>query len=56
MDDEYHSLMKNGTWVLVPKPSNVKIVGCRWLFKLKEGIEMIELTKFKARFIAEGFS
>lgn len=52
MGDKYQLLMKNETCVFVPKPLNDKIVGYRWLFSLKKGIEMIEPTKFKARLIA----
>ncbi|XP_031284051.1 secreted RxLR effector protein 161-like [Pistacia vera] len=28
----------NRTWKLVPKPKDQKLVQCKWLFKLKEGI------------------
>lgn len=35
MDDEYDALMKNNCWTLVPKPIDKKIIGCKWIFKLK---------------------
>lgn len=41
-DDEMDSLRRNQTWVLVDKPVNRKIISCRWLFKLKSGIEGVE--------------
>lgn len=56
MDDEYHSLIHNHSSILVKKPKDAKLVGCRWLFKLKEGIETIELTRYKARLFAQGFT
>lgn len=56
IDDGYQSLMKNGTWVLIPKPLNAKVVGCIWFFKLKDGIEMEKPTKYKSRLITKGFS
>ncbi|KAK4404655.1 Retrovirus-related Pol polyprotein from transposon TNT 1-94 [Sesamum angolense] len=33
MNDEITSLLKNKTWILVPKPENVSIVDCKWVFK-----------------------
>nr|GEV68615.1 ribonuclease H-like domain-containing protein [Tanacetum cinerariifolium] len=35
MYDEYNALVKNGTWLLVPRPSNVNLVRSTWLFKHK---------------------
>lgn len=49
MGKEYQSLITNGTWVLVSKPLNAKLVGNRWRFKLKECIEVFEPTKYKTR-------
>ncbi|AAF19226.1 Highly similar to Ta1-3 polyprotein [Arabidopsis thaliana] len=54
--DEMDSLMKNGTWDLVDKPKDRKIIGCRWLFKLKSGIPGVEPTRFKARLVAKGYT
>ena len=49
-------LDKNFTWVLVDKPNEQKIVGCKWIFKRKEGIEGMEKPKYKARLVAKGFA
>ncbi|GJR95366.1 ribonuclease H-like domain-containing protein [Tanacetum coccineum] len=35
MYDEYNSLIKNSTWVLVSKPPNVNVVRSMWLFRHK---------------------
>ncbi|GJV21157.1 ribonuclease H-like domain-containing protein [Tanacetum coccineum] len=35
MHDEYNALIKNGTWVLIPRPSGANIVRCLWLFRHK---------------------
>ncbi|GJR95376.1 ribonuclease H-like domain-containing protein [Tanacetum coccineum] len=35
MYDEYNALVKNGTWVLVPRPPGANIVRCLWLFRHK---------------------
>lgn len=56
MEEEIKSLMKNGTWVLVNKPNKKKIVGCKWVFKFKEGIPGVEPPRFKARLVAKGFT
>lgn len=51
MDKEYKSLMQNYTWVVVPKPYDVKIVRCMWLYKLKKGFEKLEPTKYTVRLV-----
>ncbi|GKG00023.1 ribonuclease H-like domain-containing protein, partial [Tanacetum coccineum] len=35
MVDEYNALISNGTWALMPHPTNVNIVRSMWLFKHK---------------------
>ena len=35
MQDEYKSLMANGTWELTPVPYNHTPIGCKWLFRAK---------------------
>ena len=37
MEEEISSLKKNNTWILVRKPEDRKLVGCKWIFKLKDG-------------------
>jgi len=56
MNEEMQSLKKNQTWELVPLPKGVKPVGCKWVFKKKEGILDVEPSRFKARLVAKGFS
>ncbi|CAM8913882.1 unnamed protein product [Rhodiola kirilowii] len=33
MQEEMESLNKNMTWEIVDKPSNARLVGCKWVFK-----------------------
>lgn len=54
--EEYDSLIKNGTWNLVDKPEGKKLIGCRWLFKIKAGIPGVESKRYKARVVAKGYS
>ncbi|KAH9706111.1 hypothetical protein KPL70_012113 [Citrus sinensis] len=56
MDEEIESLMKNETWKLIKKPEKKKIVSCKWIYKIKEGIPGAEPRRFKARLVARGFT
>jgi hypothetical protein len=35
MNEEYHSLMENNTWDLVPLPKGRKLVRCKWVYRTK---------------------
>ena len=52
MKFEMDSLIKNKTWILVDKPLGKRVVGCKWLFKIKEGVGKEE----KVRLVARGFT
>ena len=56
MEDEMTSLKKNNTWVLVQRPAGKRLVGCKWIFKLKEGVSGDESVRYKARLVAKGFT
>nr|GEY11682.1 hypothetical protein [Tanacetum cinerariifolium] len=55
MLDEYNALIKNKTWILVPRPHNVNIVRCLWLFRHKHNADG-SLNRYKAHFVANGSS
>ena len=55
MEDEYHSLLANGTWELTSLPKDRKAVGCKWVFKTKRDASG-EIVRHKARLVARGFS
>ncbi|GJR02209.1 ribonuclease H-like domain-containing protein [Tanacetum coccineum] len=55
MYNEYNALIKNGTWVLVPRPSGANIVRCLWLFRHKFHANG-SLSRYKARLVANGSS
>ncbi|GJU84109.1 DNA helicase, partial [Tanacetum coccineum] len=55
MVDEYNALISNGTWVLVPRPTNVNIVRSMWLFRHKYNADG-SLSRYKARLVANGRS
>ncbi|GKD25723.1 retrotransposon protein, putative, ty1-copia subclass [Tanacetum coccineum] len=56
MEEEMDSLRKNKTWELVDHPAGQELVSCKWLFKIKEGIEGVQNPRYKARLVARGFT
>ncbi|GJU32871.1 ribonuclease H-like domain-containing protein [Tanacetum coccineum] len=53
MYDEYNALVKNSTWMLVPKLPNTNVVRSMWLFRHKYHADG-SLSKYKARLVANG--
>ncbi|KAI5316471.1 hypothetical protein L3X38_036178 [Prunus dulcis] len=46
MLDEYHALLQQGTWSLVPSSPSLNTVGCKWVFRIKRRSDStIELYK-----------
>jgi hypothetical protein len=55
MADEFSALCQTRTWVLVPRPPGVNIVGSKWVFKTKHKPDG-SIEKHKARLVARGFT
>ncbi|XP_071683602.1 uncharacterized protein [Lolium perenne] len=55
MADEFSALCQTRTWVLVPRPPGVNIVGSKWVFKTKHKPDG-SIEKHKARLVAHGFT
>nr|GEY05525.1 ribonuclease H-like domain-containing protein [Tanacetum cinerariifolium] len=55
MYDKYNALVKNGTWILVLRPSNVNLVRFMWLFKHKFHADGT-LSRYKAPLVTNGSS
>ena len=53
--EEYASIIKNNVWEVVPRPEGKSVVTSRWLYKIKHAADG-SIEKFKARFVARGFS
>jgi hypothetical protein len=47
--------LENGTWEIVDLPKGRKAIGNEWEFKKKRD-EQGNVTKYKARFVAKGFT
>jgi len=50
-----NALQNNGTWELVPLPSMKFVVGCRWIFAVKVGLDCT-IDRLKARLVAKGYT
>ena len=50
------SLHKNNTRKLVKRPENKRVVGCKWVYKVKQGIPRVESMRYKARLVAKGYT
>lgn len=55
-DEEMDSLKKNHTWDYVERPKDHKVIGCRWIHKLKPGIPGVEKPRHKSRLVAKGYA
>jgi hypothetical protein len=55
MEEEMHALDLNHTWDLVNKPAGTSIVGCRWVFTVKQNPNGT-VDRLKARLVAKGFT
>lgn len=51
MDSEINSIVKNDTWILTELPSNCKMIGVKWVYKMKKD-ENGRIVKHKARLVA----
>jgi hypothetical protein len=55
MQQEYSSLIDNGTWELVDLPPDRVVVNIMWIYKVKSDTTG-DVSRSKARFVAKGCS
>jgi hypothetical protein len=55
MQEEYDFLVVNNTWSLVALPKGRKPISCKWVFKIKHGVDG-EMERYKARLVVRGFT
>ncbi|KAM2301622.1 hypothetical protein ACFX1S_032519 [Malus domestica] len=54
MQEEYDALKSQGTWKLVPPPSDKGVIGSKWVYKVKRNPDGT-VSRYKARLVAQGF-
>jgi hypothetical protein len=47
--------MKNDVWEIMPRTKEKSVVTSKWVYKIKHVVD-ISVKKYKARFVARGFS
>jgi hypothetical protein len=55
MKNEFNSLKKNKTWEIVDRPSDRKVIGCKWVLKTKLNSDGT-IARRKARLVAKGYA
>ena len=53
--EEYHSIMRNDVWDVVPRPEGKSIRTSKWIYKIKHA-DGNSVEKYKEIFVAHGFS
>ena len=54
-EDEMESMYSNQVWLLVDPPDGVKLIGYKWVYKRKRGVDG-KVETFKARLVAKGYT
>lgn len=55
MAQEITASEENNTWTLAPLPAGKKLVGCKWVYRIKYKANG-EIDKYKAHLVAEGYT
>jgi transposase InsO family protein len=55
MEEEISALRRNDTYDVVPKPSDRKIIDCKWIYKIKR-LADASIERYKARGVGKGYS
>jgi len=55
MKDEMNSMQSNGVLNLVELPNRAKVIGCKWVFKIKKD-SLGNIERYNARLIVKEFT
>ena len=55
MEEEMHSIKKNDTWKLVELSRRKKVVGSKWVYKIKFNVDGI-IKRHKDGLVSKGFT
>lgn len=56
MEKEMKYLHHSKTWVFVIPHPNKRVIDCKWIFKVKDGMTSSESMKLKVRLVAKVFT
>ena len=45
MAEEYHSVLKNDAWDIVPRPEGKSVVTSKWIYKIKHAADGREIQR-----------
>ena len=54
MKSKMKSMKFNNVWTLVDPPEGVKLIGCKWVFKRKRGVDG-KMETYKAYLVAKDY-
>jgi Reverse transcriptase (RNA-dependent DNA polymerase) len=54
MNEELEALKRNKTWTLTSLPKGTKLVGCKWIYKIKYNSDGF-IERYKARLVVKDF-
>ena len=55
MQEEIHALGENKTWELVDTPKGVKLIGGKWVYKVKYNTDD-SINRYKARLVVKRYA
>jgi len=55
MDEKMAALDVNATWELVALPEDKKVIGCKWVYKVKHNVDGF-VSRYKTRLVAKGYA
>ena len=55
MEEEMHALAENETSDLVDAPKGIKLIGCRWVYKVMYNTDG-SVNRYKARLVAKDYA
>jgi len=53
--EELNAHSTNGTWKLIPRPPGNKVIGSKWVFKVKRNIDG-SIERYKGRLVVKGYN
>ena len=55
MEEEMSMIQRNETWELIDKPADKKVIGVKWVFRMKLNADS-SINKYKARLVVKGYA